>query len=240
MLLEQMTRFVLHELARRDGRDLDVDAVRPLLQRVDRDLLLIVSLRPFPRNDTVLPRVPWAGDEFSVEPPLRQRAALVVADVGDRREPAVIEEHRDAVVLDLDRAGRACEQLGFGAESVPVGHDTTPGERVAQCYIAAPMPASRARVGVIFFTVLIDLIGFGIVLPILPSYAQRFGAGGLGYRAIIRVVSPMQFVATALLGKASHPVGPPAVLLTTMFWNALRHTLVAVLGSYRVPVLSRL
>src|SRR5437773_12476022 len=104
--------------------------------------------------------------------------------------------------------------------------------RSASRYIRAPMSASRARLGVIFFTVLIDLIGFGIVLPILPSYAQRFGAGGLGYGAIIGVYSLMQFVATALLGKVSDRVGRRPVLLTTMLCNAVGYTLFAFAGSY--------
>jgi len=100
--------------------------------------------------------------------------------------------------------------------------------------------ASRARVGVIFFTVLIDLIGFGIVLPILPYYAQRFGAAGLGYGAIIGIFSLMQFVATALLGKLSDRTGRRPVLLTTMLVNAVGYTLFAFAGSYWVLFLSRL
>src|SRR5438067_5578559 len=98
---------------------------------------------------------------------------------------------------------------------------------------------SNARVGVIFFTVLIDLIGFGIVLPILPYYAQRFGAAGLGYGAIIGIYSLMQFVATALLGKLSDRVGRRPVLLTTMLVNAVGYTLFAFAGSYWVLFLSR-
>ena len=101
------------------------------------------------------------------------------------------------------------------------------------------MPAPRARVAVIFFTVVIDLIGFGIVLPILPSFAQRFGAGGLGYGAIIGVFSLMQFVATALLGKLSDRIGRRPVLLTTMIVNAVGYTLFAFAGSYWVLFLSR-
>jgi len=102
-----------------------------------------------------------------------------------------------------------------------------------------PSGSSRARIGVIFFTVLIDLIGFGIVLPILPSYAERFGAGGLGYGAIIGVFSLMQFVATALLGKLSDRIGRRPVLLTTMLVNAVGYTLFAFAGSYWVLFLSR-
>jgi multidrug resistance protein len=101
------------------------------------------------------------------------------------------------------------------------------------------MPASRSRIGVIFFTVLIDLIGFGIILPILPFYAQRFGAAGLGYGAIIGVFSLMQFVATALLGKLSDRIGRRPVLLTTMLVNAVGYTLFAFAGSYWVLLLSR-
>src|SRR5881397_380187 len=99
--------------------------------------------------------------------------------------------------------------------------------------------ASRARAGVIFFTVLIDLIGFGIVLPILPFYAQRFGAAGLGYGAVVGVFSLMQFVATALLGKLSDRIGRRPVLLTTMIINAIGYSLFAFAGSYWVLFLSR-
>lgn len=101
------------------------------------------------------------------------------------------------------------------------------------------MPAARARRAVIFLTVMIDLIGFGIVLPILPSYAQRFGAGGLGYGAIIGVFSLMQFVATALLGKLSDRVGRRPVLLTTMLINAVGYALFAFADSYWILFLSR-
>src|SRR5206468_12844833 len=96
-----------------------------------------------------------------------------------------------------------------------------------------------ARAGVIFFTVLIDLIRIGIVLPILPSSAQRFGAAGLGYGAVVGVFSLMQFVATALLGKLSDRIGRRPVLLTTMIINAIGYSLFAFAGSYWVLFLSR-
>ena len=94
------------------------------------------------------------------------------------------------------------------------------------------MSASRARLGVIFFTVLIDLIGFGIVLPILPTYAQRFGAHGIGYGGLIFVFSAMQFLATALLGRMSDRIGRRPILLTTMVINAAGYILFAFAPSY--------
>jgi len=94
------------------------------------------------------------------------------------------------------------------------------------------MSTSRARLGVIFFTVLIDLIGFGIVLPILPMYAQKFGAHGIGYGALIFVFSAMQFLATAILGRMSDRIGRRPILLTTMVINAAGYILFAFAPSY--------
>jgi MFS transporter, DHA1 family, tetracycline resistance protein len=101
------------------------------------------------------------------------------------------------------------------------------------------MATARSRLGVIFFTVLIDLVGFGIVIPILPTYAQRFGAHGIGYGALIFVFSAMQFLATALLGRLSDRLGRRPILLTTMVINAAGYVLFAFAPSYRVLFLAR-
>jgi MFS family permease len=101
------------------------------------------------------------------------------------------------------------------------------------------MPAARSRVAIIFLTVLIDLIGFGIVLPILPYYAKTFGAGGLGLGALFGVYSLMQFFGTSLLGKLSDRVGRRPVLLATMVINAAGYLLFAFAGSYPVLFLAR-
>src|SRR5256885_13976502 len=101
------------------------------------------------------------------------------------------------------------------------------------------MPGARSRFAVIFFTVLVDLIGFGIVMPILPFYAQRFGASGLAYGAVLGIYSFMQFVATALLGKLSDRIGRRPLLLATMLFNAVGYVLFAFAGSYWLLFLSR-
>jgi DHA1 family tetracycline resistance protein-like MFS transporter len=101
------------------------------------------------------------------------------------------------------------------------------------------MPATRSRLGVIFLTVLIDLIGFGIILPILPIYAQRFGARGVGYGALIFVFSAMQFLATALLGRLSDRIGRRPIILATTLFNAAGYLLFAFAGSYWLLFFSR-
>src|SRR5437867_10014591 len=81
MLLEQMARLVLQQLAWRDRWDLDVNAVRSFLERVDRHLLFVVSRGSLPGHHTVFPAMPRAGDEFPVQPSLGKRPAFVIADV---------------------------------------------------------------------------------------------------------------------------------------------------------------
>ena len=56
-------------------------------------------------------------------------------------------------------------------------------------------PPSRGSLGVIFATVFIDLLGFGMVLPILPIYAKKFGADPSGWKLgmLMAIFSIMQF-----------------------------------------------
>lgn len=101
------------------------------------------------------------------------------------------------------------------------------------------MPAPRSRFAVLFVTVLVDLIGFGIIIPILPYYAQRLGAGGVGLGALMGVFSLMQFGATAVLGRTSDRVGRRPILLITMLFNAAGYLLFAAAHSYAVLFVAR-
>src|SRR5260370_6433469 len=94
------------------------------------------------------------------------------------------------------------------------------------------MPGTRYRFVILFFTVLIDLIGFGIIIPILPYYAQRLGAGGLGVGLLFGIYSGMQFLATALLGRLSDRIGRRPILLTTIVLNVVGCLLFAASHTY--------
>ena len=66
---------------------------------------------------------------------------------------------------------------------------------------------------VIFLSVFIDLIGFGIVLPLLPGYAEDFGATSFEIGAIIASYSLMQFVFAPVWGRWSDHIGRRPVML---------------------------
>lgn len=66
---------------------------------------------------------------------------------------------------------------------------------------------------VVFLSVFIDLIGFGIVLPLLPGYAEDFGAKSFAIGAIIASFSLMQFLFAPAWGRWSDHIGRRPVML---------------------------
>ena len=80
---------------------------------------------------------------------------------------------------------------------------------------AAAPPPSRGSLLVIFLTVFIDLLGFGMVLPLLPIYAEAFGVreGGWEIALLMCSFSAMQFVFAPLWGRLSDRIGRRPVLL---------------------------
>ncbi|MEI7728050.1 MAG: MFS transporter [Verrucomicrobiota bacterium] len=68
---------------------------------------------------------------------------------------------------------------------------------------------------VIFFTVFIDLVGFGMVVPLLPVYGSKFGANGLMIGLIMASYSLMQFIFAPLWGRLSDRIGRRPVLLAS-------------------------
>src|SRR5437868_6983067 len=78
---------------------------------------------------------------------------------------------------------------------------------------------------IIFFTVFIDLIGFGIVMPLLPLYSDKFGAPGWMNGAIVASFSLMQFLFAPAWGKLSDRIGRRPVLLVSNAGSAVAYGL---------------
>lgn len=83
------------------------------------------------------------------------------------------------------------------------------------------MSHRRSPLYLIFLTVFIDLVGFGIVIPVLPLYAKHFGASELMNGWLVGIYSAMQFLAAPLLGKLSDRVGRRPVLLVSLVGTAV-------------------
>ncbi|MEH2137561.1 MFS transporter [Nostoc sp.] len=76
----------------------------------------------------------------------------------------------------------------------------------------------------LFLTVFIDLLGFGIILPILPLYAEQFGAKPNEATLLVAIYSLMQFLFAPLWGRFSDRYGRRPILLLTLFGSVIAYT----------------
>ena len=74
---------------------------------------------------------------------------------------------------------------------------------------------------VIFLTVVLDLVGFGLVIPLLTFYAEQFSATPQQVTGLMTVYSLAQFVAAPLWGQASDRYGRRPLLLASILMTAV-------------------
>jgi len=85
----------------------------------------------------------------------------------------------------------------------------------------------KPSVFVIFLTVFIDLIGFGIIVPFIPSYSEHFGAHGYVIGLIFASFSAMQFIFAPIWGRLSDRYGRRPILLISTAGAAISYALFA-------------
>jgi MFS transporter, DHA1 family, tetracycline resistance protein len=89
----------------------------------------------------------------------------------------------------------------------------------------------RSPLLVIFVTVFIDLVGFGIVIPLLPFYAGRLGASPLELGLLFASYSVMQLIFSPVLGRLSDRHGRRPVLLLSLLGTGLGLLILGAAGS---------
>jgi DHA1 family tetracycline resistance protein-like MFS transporter len=107
--------------------------------------------------------------------------------------------------------------------------------------LARPRNAATGRspLAVVFVTVFLDLVGFGIVIPLLPVYGQRFGAGPVAAAWLLAIYSLMQFFFAPGWGRLSDRIGRRPVLLVGLFGSALSYLAFGLAGSLTVLFIAR-
>jgi len=93
---------------------------------------------------------------------------------------------------------------------------------------------------VIWSTVELDMIGFGIVAPILGRYADRFGASGFQVGLLFASFSLAQMIFAPILGRWSDRVGRKPVIVISLFGTALGSFITGAAGALWVLFAGRL
>jgi multidrug resistance protein len=92
---------------------------------------------------------------------------------------------------------------------------------------------------VIFFTVFVDLIGFGIIIPLNAYLARHFGGDEFQVGLLMSIYSLMQFIFSPLWGRLSDRWGRRPVILISLLGAALSHLAFAFGSSYAALLIAR-
>ena len=104
---------------------------------------------------------------------------------------------------------------------------------------AAPS-SNKAAIGILMLTIFLDLLGFGVVIPLLPEYARSFGATAGIVGVLIAGYSLMQFIFGPILGALSDRLGRRPVLLGTIAINAVAFVIFGLAGTLTMLFVARL
>ena len=100
-----------------------------------------------------------------------------------------------------------------------------------------PLPAGYWT---IWTTVALDLVGFGIIVPILGRYAERYGASGLQVGLLFASFSLAQLVSAPLLGRLSDRIGRKPVIVISLIGTAVGSVLTGAATALWVLFLGRI
>ena len=95
------------------------------------------------------------------------------------------------------------------------------------------------RLIIIFVTVFIDLVGFGIIIPMNPYLAAKFGATPLQVGLLMSVYSLFQFIFAPIWGQLSDRYGRRPVILVSLLGAALAHSSFAFASTFEGLVMAR-
>lgn len=93
---------------------------------------------------------------------------------------------------------------------------------------------------ILFATVLVDLIGFAIIVPLLSLYAETFGASGSEIGLLVSSFALARLSFSPIVGSLSDRVGRRPIIVTTLFISATAHLIFALAPSLAVLFIGRI
>jgi MFS family permease len=102
------------------------------------------------------------------------------------------------------------------------------------------MPIKKPALLTVFMVVIIDLIGFGIVLPLLPFYASTFHASPIAIGFLYSIYSLAQLIFSPIWGSYSDRIGRRPIMLMSTLGASFAYLLFAFSNSLTLLFISRL
>lgn len=98
---------------------------------------------------------------------------------------------------------------------------------------------ARSPLALVFLIVFIDLMGFGIVIPLLPLYGEAYSPTPMAFGFMMAAYSLMQFLFAPLMGRISDRFGRRPVLLLSLAGTVAGYLLFAFQDSFLLLVVAR-
>ena len=80
---------------------------------------------------------------------------------------------------------------------------------------------SKKAIYLIFFIILLDLVGFGIIIPILPFYVRSFGVSDVAIGLLAASYSLTQFISAPFLGSLSDSWGRRPIIMISLLGSSI-------------------
>lgn len=87
---------------------------------------------------------------------------------------------------------------------------------------------NKSALPILFLVMFLVMVGFGIIIPVLPFYAENLGASAFELGLLMAVYSLMQFLFAPMWGRISDRVGRKPIILTGIFGLAISFFMMAL------------
>lgn len=94
------------------------------------------------------------------------------------------------------------------------------------------MKILKSNLAILFFLMVVVMIGFGLIIPIMPFYVESMGADAKQLGFLMAVFSIMQFIFAPMWGSISDRIGRKPVLLLGALGNALTQVMMGFATQY--------
>ncbi len=111
--------------------------------------------------------------------------------------------------------------------------------------MSAPPPGRQPALGFVFVTVVLAVLGFGLLIPVLPELVKQFkggnvAAGSHSYGWLVSSYALMQFVGSPILGSLSDRFGRRKVILIALAGSSIDYVVMALAPSLTILFLARM
>jgi len=102
------------------------------------------------------------------------------------------------------------------------------------------IPNTKKALAILFLVVVTELIGFGLIIPVLPQLGLQFSLNYIWLGVLMAAYSAAQFVAAPVLGSLSDRFGRKPILVLSKIGTIIGYLILAMSNSYGLFLLSRL